>query len=232
MIFVARHGIGMVSATVAEGEFLRTVEPARALARTTTGASTTTMRSLQAARCGRARARWALCRAGESRGDAAPGPHRACSGPAPTGRVPDRHEGEKVASPLGICGGESRSGEPPVHTAPSSGPARSRSLKPSPAHRQQVRELDARRLVDAAAGRDGGPGGSRLLVRAVLGVAEVAVAARRRRQGAREVEPTQPAVAGAGAAPGSEEGAVRVELLDAVVPSVPDVDVPARVGRH
>ena len=112
MIFVARHGIGMVSATVAEGEFLRTVEPARALARTTTGASTTTMRSLQAARCGRARARWALCRAGESRGDAAPGPHRACSGPA-----------------------------------------RSRSLKPSPAHRQKVRELDARRWVDAAAGR-------------------------------------------------------------------------------
>ena len=153
MIFVARHGIGMVSATVAEGEFLRTVEPARALARTTTGASTTTMRSLQAARCGRARARWALCRAGESRGDAARGPHRACSGPAPTGRVPDRHEGEKVASPLGICGGESRSGEPPVHTAPSSGPARSRSLKPSPAHRQKVRELDARRWVDAAAGR-------------------------------------------------------------------------------
>src|SRR5437773_8858907 len=111
MIFVARHGIGMVSATVAEGEFLRTVEPARALARTTTGASTTTMRSLQAARCGSARARWALCRAGESRGDAAPGPRRAWSGPAPTGRVPDRDGGEKDARPVGICGGERGTGE-------------------------------------------------------------------------------------------------------------------------
>src|SRR5205814_2245087 len=167
MIFVARHGIGMVSATVAEGEFLRTVEPARALARTTTGASTTTMRSLQAARCGRARARWALCRAGESRGDAAPGPHRACSGPAPTGRVPDRHEGEKVASPLGICGGESRSGEPPVHTAG--------------ALVQGMRELSVPRAVTP---------------------------------------------------PGSEEVAVRIELLDLEVVGVRDVDVPARVGRH
>src|SRR2546429_10033362 len=99
MIFVARHGIGMVSATVAEGEFLRTVEPARALARTTTGASTTTMRSLQAARCGRARARWALCRAGESPGGAAPAPHRAGRGRPPDGAGAARHAGGKGAGP-------------------------------------------------------------------------------------------------------------------------------------
>src|SRR5207247_11287503 len=40
------------------------------------------------------------------------------------------------------------------------------------------------------------------------------------------------AVAGPRAPPGGEEGAVRVELLDAAETRIGDVDVPAPVGRH
>src|SRR5439155_12748768 len=61
----------------------------------------------------------------------------------------------------------------------------------------------------------------------VARIRDVAVPAPVGRHAIGEVELT---VARAGGSPRGEEGAARVELLDAVC--IRDVDVPARVGRH